>query len=243
MFDGRWRSTVEAGLAPVGRGVRRAGVTADALTVTGVVMSLATAVAVGGGHFRLGVLLLALTGIPDALDGAVAKASGTASARGAFFDSVADRLTDAVLLGGVAWWLADSRTGPIVLLPFAVFAAASLVSYQRAKAESLGFSARGGLMERAERFIVLGFGLLFSELLVGVLWVMLVLTAATAAQRFTKVWRQAARPAPPRRRARPAARRRHPRTSRQPRGAWRQAMEERRELWREAVEARRRRQL
>jgi len=76
-------------------------------------------------------------------------------------------------------------------------AVAMLVSYQRAKAESLGFDAKGGLMERAERFIVLGFGLLFSELLIGVLWGMLVLTAIPAVQRFVKVWRQASgRPLP-----------------------------------------------
>src|SRR3546814_5157614 len=73
-----------------------------------------------------------------------------------------------------------------------------LISYERAKAESLGFDARGGLMERAERIIALGVGLLFDSLLIPVLWVMLVLTLVTAGQRFVKVWRQAsiARPVP-----------------------------------------------
>ena len=70
-------------------------------------------------------------------------------------------------------------------------AAAMLVSYMRAKAESLGYDAKGGLMERAERFIVLAFGLLFSEILIPVLWVMLALSLVTAVQRFVKVWRQA----------------------------------------------------
>jgi CDP-diacylglycerol--glycerol-3-phosphate 3-phosphatidyltransferase len=77
-----------------------------------------------------------------------------------------------------------------MMLPVAVMGAAMLVSYQRAKAESLGFDAKGGLMERAERFIVLGIGLLFGEILIPVLWLMLVLTLATAVQRFVKVWRQ-----------------------------------------------------
>ncbi len=90
-----------------------------------------------------------------------------------------------------------------------MFAAAALVSYERAKAESLGFDARGGLMERAERFILLGFGLLFSELLIGVLWVMLVATSGTAVYRFVKVWRQADRPQkPPRPTTRTRTRRR-----------------------------------
>ena len=66
-----------------------------------------------------------------------------------------------------------------------------LISYQRAKAESLGLEAKGGLMERAERFIVLAIGLLFSEVLIVILWVMLVLSTFTALQRFVKVWKQA----------------------------------------------------
>jgi hypothetical protein len=73
----------------------------------------------------------------------------------------------------------------------AVLGASVLVSYERAKAESLGFDAKGGLMERAERVVVLCAGLAFSFLLVPLLWLMLALTAATAAQRFVKVWRQA----------------------------------------------------
>jgi CDP-diacylglycerol--glycerol-3-phosphate 3-phosphatidyltransferase len=222
MFDGRWRSTIEEGLKPIGKGLRRTGVTADVLTVVGIVMAGCTAVAIGSGHFRLALLLLALTGVPDALDGAVAKASGTTSKRGAYFDSVADRLSDAVLFGGVAWYLAPQ--GRIVLLPFALLAAASLVSYQRAKAESLSFNARGGIMERAERFVVLGFGLLFSEWLVGTLWVMFALTAFTAVQRFVKVWRQADRPVP----ARTRYRRSRPRPRRPVGERWRDQLEARR---------------
>jgi CDP-diacylglycerol--glycerol-3-phosphate 3-phosphatidyltransferase len=200
MFDGHWRTPVDRGLAPIGASLRRAGVTADIITVAGIVMASAAAVAIGAGHLRLGLLLLILTGIPDALDGAVAKASGTSSTRGAFFDSVSDRLTDALLFGGVAWYLASTEPGRIMMLPVALMAAAMLVSYQRAKAESLGFTAKGGLMERAERFIALGFGLLFSNLLIAVLWVMFVLTAFTAIQRFVKVWRQASGKQPVRRR-------------------------------------------
>lgn len=200
MFDGRFRTNIEKGLAPVGRNLRRTGIKADHLTLLGIVMAAAAAVAIGSGALRGGLVLLLLTGLPDALDGAVAKASGTASPRGAYFDSVADRLTDGLLLGGVAWYLADTDPGLVVLLPFAVYVASALVSYQRAKADALGFDARGGLMERAERLVLLGLGLLFSELLVPVLWLMLVLTAFTAGQRFVKVWRQgsAQRPRPER---------------------------------------------
>src|SRR4030088_2291129 len=66
-----------------------------------------------------------------------------------------------------------------------------LVSYEWSKAESFGFSAKGGLMERVERIIALCVGLAFSVVLVPVLWIMLSLTLLTAVQRFVKVWRQA----------------------------------------------------
>ena len=156
MFDGRWRHAVDRTTKPVGTALVRAGITADVLTIFGLVMSVVTAFAVGSGHLVAGILLLFPTGLPDLFDGPVAKASGRASVRGAFFDSVADRIADAFLFGGVAWYLAAHHHGEMVLLPFAILAVTSLISYQRAKAELLGLSAKGGLMERAERFILLG---------------------------------------------------------------------------------------
>jgi CDP-diacylglycerol--glycerol-3-phosphate 3-phosphatidyltransferase len=208
MFDGRFRTQAEARLRPVGANLRKTGITADHLTGLGILMAAGAAIAIGEGALRAGLLLLILTAVPDVLDGAVAKASGTASARGAFFDSVADRLTDALLFGGFAWYLSTTQPGRIAVLPLAVLAASLLISYERAKAESLGFDARGGLMERAERLIALGFALLFNGLMVPILWIMLALTLLTAVQRFVKVWRQASGKAPIRRRDRMARRRR-----------------------------------
>jgi CDP-diacylglycerol--glycerol-3-phosphate 3-phosphatidyltransferase len=198
VFDGRWRTTVEQGVKPVGAALRRTGVSADHLTGLGLVMAGATAVTIGSGRLFLGLVLLALAAVPDLLDGAVAKASGTASPRGAFFDSVADRVTDSLILGGIAWHLALSKGGLAPMLPFAVLGASTLISYERAKAESLGYSAKGGLMERAERIIALGVGLAFPVLLVPVLWFMLGATLLTAVQRFLKVWVQASAPKPER---------------------------------------------
>lgn len=196
MFDGRWRTSFERGLRPVGSNIRRTGLTADHLTASGLVLAVAASVAIANGALRAGLLLLVLCAVPDMLDGAVAKASGTASPRGAFFDSVADRVTDALLFGGVAWFLASRDGGHMAVLPLAVLAASMLISYERAKAESLGVEARGGIMERAERIILLAIGLLFDSVLAVVLAVMLVLTLVTAVQRFVKVWRQASVPRP-----------------------------------------------
>jgi CDP-diacylglycerol--glycerol-3-phosphate 3-phosphatidyltransferase len=196
MFDGNFRAEAERKLQPVGQQLKRTGITADHITLLGVAISIGAAVAIGAGALRAGLALLILTALPDLLDGAVAKASGTASKRGAFFDSVADRFTDAMLLGGVAWYLSTSHPGRIAVLPLAVLGASMLISYERAKAESLGFDAKGGLMERAERMILLGFGLLFNVILIPVLWVMLALTMITAGQRFAKVWKQASATVP-----------------------------------------------
>ena len=193
VFDGNLRSAVDKVLDPIGVVLWRLKITADALTILGILVAVAGAIVIGRGHLFAGFICLLLTGIPDALDGAVAKAAGTASVRGAFFDSVSDRVTDSLLFSGIAWHLATEEPGRIMMLPVALMATAMLVSYQRAKAESLGFDAKGGIMERAERFIALAVGLLFDDILIPVLWVMLVLTGITACQRFVKIWKQASK--------------------------------------------------
>jgi CDP-diacylglycerol---glycerol-3-phosphate 3-phosphatidyltransferase len=195
MFDGRWRDAVDRGTAPVGSALQRHGVTADVLTATGLLSALATAFAVATGHLHIAIVLLILTGLHDLLDGPVAKAAGTASARGAFFDSVVDRVSDALLMGGVSWFLVSDHHGHLAILPLAILGVISLISYQRAKAESLGIEAKGGLMERAERMIVLGVGFFSASFLVPDLWVLLGLTSATAVGRFVRVWRLAEGPA------------------------------------------------
>ncbi len=227
MFDGNFRATVDKATTPVGKSLHRIGVSPDVITGIGVVMAAACAVAIGTGQFLLAAVLLALTGVPDALDGAVAKAAGSSGPRGAYLDSVSDRLSDGLLFGGAAWYLAGTANPRMAMLPFALYLAASLVSYQRAKAESLGFDAKGGLMERAERFIALGVGLVFSAIFVQILWLMLVLTIITAITRFVKVWRQAsaARPARLKKQTRQAETsiftRRASRSPREPRTDWR----------------------
>jgi CDP-diacylglycerol--glycerol-3-phosphate 3-phosphatidyltransferase len=192
MFDGRFRAPVERAVKPIGDGLRRTGLTPDHLTILGLLIGVAAAVAVGSGRLRLGLLLVILAALPDLLDGALAKASGASSQRGAYFDSVIDRVTDALMFGGLCWYLAEGDDPRLAVLPFAVMGVSSTISYQRAKAESLGLDAKGGLMERAERVILLCVGLLFESLLVPILWVMLVLVTITAVQRFIKVWKQAA---------------------------------------------------
>ena len=191
MFDGKFRAPVDKAVRPIGNALRRLGLSPDVLTVIGLLIGVAAAIAIGTGRLTLGLILVILAAVPDLLDGAVAKASNTASQRGAFFDSTMDRITDALLLGGIAWYFAGHESPYMTLLPFAVASVSGLISYQRAKAESLGLDAKGGLMERAERIIAICVGLLYEPLLIPILWIMLVLTSITAIQRFVKVWRQA----------------------------------------------------
>ena len=192
MFDGHFRKSVDRAVKPLGDTLRRTKITPDQLTIAGMLIACGAAVAIGAGYLSLGLLLVILAALPDLLDGALAKASNTSSQRGAFFDSVVDRVTDALLFGGVAWYFASNESSHLAILPFAVSGMSSVISYERAKAESLGLSAKGGLMERAERIICLCLGLLFPPLLITIMWVMLVLTTVTAVQRFIKVWQQAA---------------------------------------------------
>lgn len=179
----------------LGARLHRRGVTADQITVLGLFLAAGAGVSIALGWFPLAVGLIIVGGLMDALDGAVAKAAGTTSKRGAFFDSTSDRLADGLIFGGVAWYFAVGHHPLLALVPFAILATGNMVSYERAKAESLGFVAKGGLMERAERLIMLGCilmaGYFLSALLVIGLVTLLALTMFTVGQRFAKVWRQA----------------------------------------------------
>ena len=110
MFDGRFRAPIERVVRPVGMLLRKTGMSPDHMTVIGVLVSVGAAFAIGAGALRGGLLLVILAAVPDMLDGALAKAQNSASQRGAFFDSVIDRVTDSILLGGVAWYFASEKS-------------------------------------------------------------------------------------------------------------------------------------
>lgn len=189
MLDTRWRAGVERGLRPAGARLRQIGISADQITLLGLAASVACGLTIAAGRLGWAAFFLAVSGLTDVLDGSVAKSGGTAGPRGAFFDSVCDRVSDGVVLGGAAWYYAG-RDPHLSVLAFAVAMLSLLVSYERSRAESLGFNGKGGLMERAERMVVLGLGLTFGYLTVA-LWLLAGLTAMTVVQRFLLVWRQA----------------------------------------------------
>ena len=179
------------GRIALGRRLAGIGVTADQVTVVGMMLAALTGAVIAMGHLWTGVALVTAGGLMDTLDGAVAKAAGSSSRRGAFLDSVSDRVADGFIFGGVAWYLAARHSPELALIPFAILAVGNVISYERAKAESFGWDAKGGLMERAERLIFLGGALAFNVVFVPLLWALLALCVFTAGQRFSKIWRQA----------------------------------------------------
>lgn len=197
MFDARFRTAVDRAVAPAGRALRRTGLSPDHLTVAGIVLAAPAAWAIATGHLIIGLLVYIASALPDLFDGSLAKASGRASRRGAFFDSVGDRVNDTAVLAGIAWYLQDRYGGHAALVPLAVLGASQLVSYVRAKADALGIDAKSGLMERGERVFVTCAALVFSGEMIPLLWVVFALSVITAGQRFVRVWRQAGKPPAP----------------------------------------------
>jgi CDP-diacylglycerol---glycerol-3-phosphate 3-phosphatidyltransferase len=194
LFDARFRSAVDRVVSPAGRALRRTGLSPDHLTALGIVLSIPAAWAIATGRLVIGLLLFIASALPDLFDGSLAKASGRASQRGAFFDSVGDRVSDTIVLAGFAWYVQDRFGGHAALVPLAVLGASQLVSYIRAKGDALGIDAQTGLMERGERIGVLCFALVFSAQMLWLLGVIFVLSVITAVQRFLKVWHQADKP-------------------------------------------------
>ncbi|MFQ1001145.1 phosphatidylinositol phosphate synthase [Modestobacter sp. SSW1-42] len=183
--------------APVVRGLLRAGVTANAVTLTGTVGAILSAVfLIGTGHLFWGAFAVTVFVLLDMLDGALARARGGGSVFGAVLDSTGDRAADAAIFGGLVWWFSgagDNRL--LVLLALLCLVLGVLTSYVKARAEGVGLSADVGIVERTERLILVLVGTGFSGLGIPyavhvALWVLLVGSAVTVAQRFAAVRRE-----------------------------------------------------
>lgn len=181
------RSATDRVVLPIARALVRAGATANWLTFAGVVGTVLGTAVVLSGRAVLGALVLVVACAVDAFDGSVARLRGSSSAFGAFYDSVADRISDAVIFGGVAWLVRDDPLS--FTLAIVALSTALVTSYVRAKAESLGWDATVGLVERPERLILIiaGIGLGLVEV---ALWLLAIGGAVTIAQRFRAVLRQ-----------------------------------------------------
>ena len=188
MIELRVRDRVDRIVDPIGGFLARIGATPTWLTVIGLTLTIGGAFLVANQFWVAGALVALGGSALDGLDGSVARAKGSASASGALLDSVADRLGETAMWGGVAFAVAD--TPRLTLLCVFSLGAALMVSYTRGKAENMGADGKGGIMGRAERVILLTIGLLFVSILEWVLWIMVILTWLTVFQRFFRAWRQ-----------------------------------------------------
>jgi len=168
---------------PVARVLLQAHVRPNHLTVLGLGVSLVAASALAHGRFRAGAALLTLAGLFDFFDGSLARLANRVSAFGAFLDSVVDRYSDLVVLLGIVLfyhWAADTAG---LLLTLITVVGTVMVSYTKARAQSIGLTCEIGLMERPERLIVLIAGATFN-ILTPAMVVLAVLTNLTALQRM-----------------------------------------------------------
>jgi phosphatidylglycerophosphate synthase len=163
-----------------------------ALTLTGTAVSLAAAAAFAAGStFAAGLLVLA-GGFFDLVDGVVARHQGRATRFGAFLDSTLDRVQDMALLLGLTLYYARAGAPDLVLLTGYVLATTLLTSYLQARAELVLPAFRVGMLERAERVLILAAGAL-TGLVVPALWLLAVGCSVTVAQRFAKAWQELAK--------------------------------------------------
>jgi len=206
MLNFRARSSVSKALAPIGGGLHRMGVSPNAITVVGTVGTVASAaLLIGTGRFLIAVLAITFFVLFDLLDGAVARAGGTASNFGAVLDSTLDRVADASIFAALIWWFAGSGHSStrldLILAALLALILGQLIPYVRARAEALDIDASAGIAERAERLILVlvGVGLAGLGLSVALpiaLWLVVALGMVTVGQRLNAV-RRAARLSPP----------------------------------------------
>ncbi len=168
----------------------RIGLKPNTITVIGVIGNIIAGVLVAFDRMTWGGLLVLLVVPLDAVDGSLARLRGEESHFGAFFDSVTDRYSEIALYGGllIHFYHTNNWRGAILVF-FAAFGSI-MVSYVRARAESLDFSAKVGLLTRAERYIVLLPGIIFQFPEIS-LWILAFMTNFTALQRFFHVRKQA----------------------------------------------------
>ena len=177
---------------PIVNPLAKLGVRPNHLTIAGGLGNVGAAVLSGRGDFLpAGIVVLAASSL-DLLDGALARASGRATDFGSVFDAVMDRVSEAAVLFGILFYFSDRGGRNEELLAFAAVVGSILVSYVRARAEIIGLKLREGFFTRAERVLLLSVGLMIDQV-TPMLWILAVLSWATALQRLFLVWSQTRR--------------------------------------------------
>jgi CDP-diacylglycerol--glycerol-3-phosphate 3-phosphatidyltransferase len=194
------RNAFERLLVPPVNALIRSNVSPNIITTIGTAVVLGSGVAFGLGEVRLAGVLLLLSGIGDMLDGRVARGSNRVTPFGAFYDSTLDRVGDAALFGGIAFYFVRGGLGPDLQIAglaaaLVALAATQIVSYARARAEGLSLDCKVGIAQRAERILGLGVPSLFvgagpdGLVLFAIVVILGVLASITVVQRILHVYR------------------------------------------------------
>jgi CDP-diacylglycerol--glycerol-3-phosphate 3-phosphatidyltransferase/CDP-diacylglycerol--inositol 3-phosphatidyltransferase len=153
----RFRAFFAGLITPIARLLLRWHVSPDAVTVVGTLgVSAGALVFFPRGQLLIGVLVITAFVFSDLIDGTMARMSGSSSNWGAFLDSTLDRLGDAAIFGGLAmYYVGPGDSEPLAALAIYCLVMGAVTSYARARAESLGMTASGGLAERADRLVAI----------------------------------------------------------------------------------------
>jgi CDP-diacylglycerol--glycerol-3-phosphate 3-phosphatidyltransferase len=192
VFTQRFQDWVRGAARRLVAAIHLRGITPNALTLTGLAVTTIAAVLIGLGWLIPGGLVLLFAGLFDILDGAVARVTNRVNRYGAFLDSTTDRYAEVVTYAALLYHFISRSGGELpAMLVIVALGGSLLVSYVRARAQSLGFTCDGGLLARPERVVIIVAGLVVPPLLIPALWVLAVLTNLTALQRIRLVWLEA----------------------------------------------------
>lgn len=189
MFTEWLRKVTRGIIEPIVTVLARVGIHANTLTIIGCLLNIAVAVVIATGRIRLGGILLIGASAFDALDGTLARRVQRPTKFGAFLDSVLDRVSEAAILLGIAWWYLHLEQPNMLgaFLAYVAIVGSTMVSYARARGEGLGISSKVGLLTRVERCLVLIVGLVF-RLVMPALWILAVGTMVTTIHRIVDTY-------------------------------------------------------
>ncbi len=190
----RWTDGSRRGFARIGVVLAGWGVTADMLTIFGLVLHLLAVPLVASGHFGWAAIILIVAALCDGLDGAVARAGIGTTKAGAFLDSTTDRISELLVSGALVIFLTREERWYEAVAMLVALGAAQMVSYTRARAEALGTDCKVGFMSRPERVVGLLLGFVLSgvsvagvNMLTFFIYLIAVLTSLTVLHRILYV--------------------------------------------------------
>lgn len=178
-------------LTPLIKYLTKSGISPSSFTLAGMIITSMAAAALILGQMRIGGILILIGGLCDSIDGSLARSGGKATRFGALLDSAVDRYSEFAMFFGIIAYFVMMKDYTTSVVAFLALCGSIMVSYSRARAESLGFEAQSGFMQRAERIVLLGSGALFHPLLFKLsIWLVAIFANFTAFQRIRRAYQQ-----------------------------------------------------